>query len=45
MLEGLRDKEVDRYREEHPKIVPLFEVDINAAVGPYIMSPESDKSD
>ena len=47
MLEGLPDEEVDRYLEEHPKIVPLFEVDITEAVGPYVTSPgkESDKPD
>ena len=45
MLEGLPDEEVDRYLEEHPKIVPLFEVDITAAVRPYITSPESDEPD
>ena len=45
MLKGLPSEEVDRYLEEHPKIVPLFEVDIIAAVGPYITSPESDEPD
>ena len=45
MLEGLSDEEVDRYLEEHPKIVPLFEVDITTAVGPYITSSESDEPD
>ena len=45
MLEGLPNEEVDHYLEEHPKIVPLFEVDITAAVRPYIMSPESDEPD
>ena len=45
MLEGLPDEEIDRYLEEHPKIVPLFEVDITAAVRPYITSPESDEPD
>ena len=44
-LEGLPDEEVDRYMEEHPKIVPLFEVDITAAVRPYITSLESDEPD
>ena len=43
MLDGFPDEEVNRYLEEDPKIVPLFEVDITAAVGPYITSPESDK--
>ena len=45
MLEGLPDEEVDRYLEENPKIVPLFEVDITVVVGPYVMSLESDKLD
>ena len=40
MLEGLPDEEIDRYMEEHPKIVPLFEVDITAVVGSYITTPE-----
>ena len=38
MLEGLLDEEVDRYLEEHPKIMPVFEFDITEAVGPYVMS-------
>ena len=45
MLEGLPDEEVDQYLEEHPKIVPLFEVDITTVVRPYITSPESDELD
>ena len=45
MLEGLPDEEIDRYMEEHPKIVQLFEVDNTAAVGPYITTPEPDEPD
>ena len=47
MLEGLADEEVDRYLEEHPKIVPLFEVDITKAVVPYVtnLGKESDEPD
>ena len=45
MLEGLPDEEVDRYLDKHPIIVPLFEVNITVAVGPYIMSPELDEPD
>ena len=45
MLEGLPDDEVDRYLEEHPRIVPLFEVDITAAVEPYITTPGPDEPD
>ena len=40
MLEGLADEEVDRYLEENPKIVPLFEVDVADAVSPYIVHPD-----
>ena len=47
MLDRLADEEVDRYLEEHPKIVPLFEVDITEAVIPYVMNlgKESDEPD
>ena len=45
MLEGLPDKEINRYMEEHPKILPLFEVDITATIGPYITTPEPDEPD
>ena len=40
MLDGLADEEVDRYLDEHPRIVPLFEVDVAKAVTPYIVQPE-----
>ena len=40
MLEGLADEEVDRYLDEHPKIVPLFMVDVVEVVTPYIVKPE-----
>ena len=40
MLEGLADEEVDRYLDENPRIVPLFEVDVAEAVSPYIGQPE-----
>ena len=40
MLEGLADKEVDRYLDEHPRIVPLFKVDIVEAITPYVEQPE-----
>ena len=33
ILEGLVDAEVNRYVEENPKIVPLFEIDVIEAVG------------
>ena len=40
MLAGLADEEVDRYLEENPRIVPLFEVDVAEAVSPYIVQTE-----
>ena len=36
MLDGLADDEVNRHLHEHPKIVPLFEVDVTEAVTPYV---------
>ena len=47
MLDGLAEVEVDRYLEEHPKIVPLFEVDITETVIPYVSNQgkESDEPD
>ena len=45
MFDGLADEEVDRYLEEHPKIVPLFEIDITKIVIPYVTNQgkESEK--
>ena len=40
MLDGLADKEVDRHLDEHPRIVPLFEVDVAEAVTPYFVQQE-----
>ena len=28
MLDGLADEEIDQYLGEHPRIVPLFEIDV-----------------
>ena len=36
MLDGLADDEFNQYQDEHPKIVPLFEVDVAEAVTPYV---------
>ena len=36
MLDGLVDEEVDQYLDEHPKILPLFEVDIATPIRPYV---------
>ena len=40
MFEGLANDEVDRYLDEHPKIVTLFEVDIAEAVTPHVVHLE-----
>ena len=42
MLDGQSDDEADRYLEEHPKIIPLFEVDMAEAVTPYVTHRESE---
>ena len=36
MLEGLDQAKEDKYFEENPKIIPLFEVDIMQTLTPYI---------
>ena len=36
MLDGFADEEVDHFLEEHPKIVPLFEIDVITAIGSSI---------
>ena len=33
MLDGLADEEVDDFLEDHPTIIPLFEIDAISAVG------------
>ena len=40
MLEGLAEEDMDRYLNEHSKIVPLFEVDVVGPVALYIVHPE-----
>ena len=42
MLEGLAEEEVDRYLDEHSRIVPLFEVDVTEAITLYIVHTEED---
>ena len=44
-MDGLGDEEVDRYLEEHPKIVPLFEVDITEAMTPYVTNQEKESDE
>ena len=43
MLEGLDEAKEDKYFEENPKIIPLFEVDIMQTLTPYI--DEDDKGE
>ena len=35
MLEGVDDKELEAYMEEHPRIEPLFEIDVMEAAAEY----------
>ena len=42
MLDGLADKEIEQYLEEHPKIVPLFEVDVAEVVTSYVTYQEEE---
>ena len=36
MLDGLTDDEMNSFMEEHPTIVPVFEIDVLPAVEPYV---------
>ena len=45
MLDGLADDEIDWYLDEHPKIVPLFEMDVVEVVIPYITGEENDAAE
>ena len=35
MLEGLEDEDLERYLDENPRIVPLFEIDVGETVESY----------
>ena len=35
MLEGMDDAELDAYLEEHPRIIPLFEIDVIETAADY----------
>ena len=35
MLEGLEDEELERYLDENPRIVPLFEIDVRGMADSY----------
>ena len=36
MVDGLTDNEMNSFLEEHPTIVPLFEVNVLSAMEPYV---------
>ena len=42
MLDGLAEEEVDHFLEEHPNIVPLFEIDVISAIGSPIAEPATE---
>ena len=44
-LDGLADDEVDNFLEDHPKIIPLFDIDIVEAVRPYVSEPTEGDQD
>ena len=41
MLEGLEDEELERYLDENPRIVPLFEIDVRGTANSYACPTES----
>ena len=45
MLDNLADDEVDNFLEDHPKIVPLFDIDIMETINPYVSEPISGERD
>ena len=45
MLEGLEDKELERYLDENPRIVPLFEIDVGGTVESYASPIETTTRD
>ena len=36
MLGGLADEEVHHYLDDHPKLIPLIDIDVVDAVNPYV---------
>ena len=36
MLEGLEDEELERYLDDNPRIVPLFEIDVREMADSYV---------
>ena len=45
VLDGLTDEEMDHLLEEHPMIIPLFEIDFPTTVLPYVseLDPQENK--
>ena len=45
VLDGLTDEEMDHLLEEHPMIIPLFEIDFPTTVQPYVseLAPEENE--
>ena len=44
MLDGLADEEVDHFLEEHPTIIPLFEIDVISAIGSPVAETVTEES-
>ena len=36
MLHGPTDEEMNSFMDEHPTIIPLFEIDVISVVKPYV---------
>ena len=36
-MKGLDDEELERYSEENPRIVPLFEIDVRGTTNSYVV--------
>ena len=45
MLEELEDEELERYLDENPRIVPLFEIDVGGTVESYASPIETTTRD
>ena len=45
MLEGLEDKELERYLDGNPRIVPLFEIDVGEIAESYASPIEATTHD
>ena len=45
ILEGLEDEELERYLDENPRIVPLFEINVGGTVESYASPIETTTRD